>query len=259
MSITLFCLVKGNTTANAFSIRISRDEPVSELKKAVKAEKAPEFDLFSCGQAAMEAEECIHVIVEPPASTATSNREQELLDVAGITQQVCPCLKDFIRELYKPPALENDGAVLNFMCDGYRYLPRIDVSFREMLQSLVSKNNLKFTVFIETPSKPFSDWSVPKVCELYGLSDDPNPSNEIKIIPEKLIAGHNGQGNLDYARSTNRIVGLVEVKKDDFKQGFTQTTVQMESSLTCHIRKVDEIEDSYGLDKVWGIVTDAEK
>ncbi|EXX68905.1 hypothetical protein RirG_100740 [Rhizophagus irregularis DAOM 197198w] len=54
MSITLFCLVKGNTTANAFSIRISRDEPVSELKKAVKAEKAPEFDLFSCGQAAME-------------------------------------------------------------------------------------------------------------------------------------------------------------------------------------------------------------
>ncbi|EXX75845.1 hypothetical protein RhiirA1_163329 [Rhizophagus irregularis] len=51
-----------------------------------------------------------------------------------------------------------------------------------------------------------------------------------KIIPEKLITGHNGQGNLDYAiecRSINRIVGLVEVKKDDFKQGFAQ----MESSL----------------------------
>ncbi|CAB4428559.1 unnamed protein product [Rhizophagus irregularis] len=33
---------------------------------------------------------------------------------------------------------------------------------------------------------------------------------------------HNGQGNLDYAiecRSTNRIVGLVEVKKDDFSTG----------------------------------------
>jgi len=43
-----------------------------------------------------------------------------------------------------------------------------------------------------------------------------------KIVPEKFVAGHNGQGNLDYAiecRSTNRIVGLVEVKKDDFKQG----------------------------------------
>jgi hypothetical protein len=27
-------------------------------------------------------------------------------------------LKDYLRELYKPPALENEGAVLNFMSDG---------------------------------------------------------------------------------------------------------------------------------------------
>ncbi|RGB41726.1 hypothetical protein C1646_684985 [Rhizophagus diaphanus] len=71
MSITLFCLVKKNTIVNAFYIRISRDEPVSELKKAVKAEKAPEFNHFFCEQAqAMKdlkyfpvspAEEYIHV------------------------------------------------------------------------------------------------------------------------------------------------------------------------------------------------------
>ncbi|RIA87207.1 hypothetical protein C1645_828140 [Glomus cerebriforme] len=46
MPITLLCLVKGNTTANAFSVKISREEPISELKKAIKAEKAPEFDNF---------------------------------------------------------------------------------------------------------------------------------------------------------------------------------------------------------------------
>src|SRR5437763_12812065 len=46
MSITLLCLVKGNTLANAFSVKISKDEPISELKKAIKAEKAPEFDNF---------------------------------------------------------------------------------------------------------------------------------------------------------------------------------------------------------------------
>src|SRR5271170_6227096 len=44
--------------------------------------------------------------------------------------------------------------------------------------------------------------------------------------------------------------GLVEVKRDDFKQGFAQATVQMESSLKCR---------EYDMDKVWGIVTDAEK
>src|SRR5581483_9856120 len=192
-----------------------------------------------------------------------------------------------------------------------------------MLRTLVSKNNLKFTVFIETPSKPFNSWTFPKVCELYGLSDDPNPSidvypvfqcgcantkeekykealrklfdeletcvattpidvsyevtksiysysflasatypfkSQIKIVPEKLVEGKNGRGNLDYgieSRTTGRTIGLIEVKKDDFKQGFAQATVQMESSLS-RKRKANEI-DEYDMDKVWGIVTDAEK
>jgi len=45
-------------------------------------------------------------------------------------------------------------------------------------------------------------------------------------------------------------VGLVEVKRDDFKQGFAQATVQMESSLTCRKRKANEIDDEYDMDKV---------
>ncbi|CAB4427751.1 unnamed protein product [Rhizophagus irregularis] len=43
MSITLFCLVKGNTSENAFSVKISRDEPISELKDAIKAKKQNDF------------------------------------------------------------------------------------------------------------------------------------------------------------------------------------------------------------------------
>lgn len=45
MSITLFCLIKSNTIANAFSVKISRDEPISELKKAIKSEKQNDFQL----------------------------------------------------------------------------------------------------------------------------------------------------------------------------------------------------------------------
>jgi hypothetical protein len=37
-----------------------------------------------------------------------------------------------------------------------------------------------------------------------------------------------------------------------------QATVQMESTLG-HKRKANGIDEEYGLDKVWGIVTDAEK
>ncbi|CAI2193735.1 995_t:CDS:1, partial [Funneliformis geosporum] len=86
--------------------------------------------------------------------------------------------------------------------------------------------------------------------------------NNFKIVLEKLVKGHNGQGNLDLAiecRSTRRIAGLVKVKRDDFKQGIAQATMQMESSLTCRKCKASEIDDEKKMDIVWGIVTDAEK
>src|SRR3954470_9708443 len=108
MSIILFCLVKGNTTANAFSVKISRDEPISELKDAIKGKNAQTFanvdakdiklwnvkirddrdDLLSRltlndGDELLATkkiskyfpdsplEEHIHVLVEPPESTAS--------------------------------------------------------------------------------------------------------------------------------------------------------------------------------------------
>ncbi len=46
MSITLFCLIKGNTTANAFKVNIEKNKSISHFKKVIKAEKASEFDNF---------------------------------------------------------------------------------------------------------------------------------------------------------------------------------------------------------------------
>jgi len=109
MSITLFCLVKGNTTANAFSVKISRDEPISELKEAIKEKNTQTFanvdakdiklwkveipdDLLSnltqdellatrdIGDYWTEKppKRHIHVLVEPPVTTATSDEVLEL-------------------------------------------------------------------------------------------------------------------------------------------------------------------------------------
>jgi hypothetical protein len=100
---------------NAFSVKISRDEPISELKKAIKVEKTPEFDNFSADKLKLwnvkipddrndplsnlslqdqpellatkkiskyfpdlPAEECIHFMVETPVTTATSSDVLEL-------------------------------------------------------------------------------------------------------------------------------------------------------------------------------------
>jgi Crinkler effector protein N-terminal domain len=112
MSITLLCLVKGNTTASAFAVDIDREKLVSHLKKAIKAEKYKTFhgveadelrlwkkeipddqdDLLSNltlndGDELLATREIgdywtekppkrnIHVIVEPLEFTATSSQE----------------------------------------------------------------------------------------------------------------------------------------------------------------------------------------
>jgi hypothetical protein len=118
MSITLLCLVKGNTTASAFPVDINKDQLVGHLKKAIKAEKQNDFAGIDADKLKLWKKEIpddqddllsnlilndepellatreigdywtekppkrnIHVIVEPPESTATtSNREQELLE-----------------------------------------------------------------------------------------------------------------------------------------------------------------------------------
>ncbi|CAB4428549.1 unnamed protein product [Rhizophagus irregularis] len=102
----------------------------------------------------------------------------------------------------------------------------------------------------------------PKVCELYGHCDDPNPSIDVypvfscgnadlkaesleqcgvsfyednfKIIPEKLKS-QNGQGNLDYVIECGKILG--EVKREDFMKRFAHTSVQMESKRKANDRR----------------------
>jgi|tagenome__1003787_1003787.scaffolds.fasta_scaffold20912616_2 hypothetical protein len=46
-TITLYCLVHGDSVQQAFEIDISNDKSVSRLKKEIKKEKAPEFDDFA--------------------------------------------------------------------------------------------------------------------------------------------------------------------------------------------------------------------
>ena len=43
MSITLLCLVKGNTTASAFAVDIDREKLVSHLKETIKEKNAQTF------------------------------------------------------------------------------------------------------------------------------------------------------------------------------------------------------------------------
>jgi len=112
MSITLFCLVKGNTTANAFEVDIEKDKSISKLKEAIKAKNTQTFANVDAKDIKLWKVEIsgdhvdpltlhdndellaindigdywtekplkkhIHVLVEPPVTTATSDEVLEL-------------------------------------------------------------------------------------------------------------------------------------------------------------------------------------
>ncbi len=102
--------------------------------------------------------------------------------IVNIEEATFEGLKNSIREMNLGlPALENDGAVLNFTYEVKRYSPRNDQDFSKMLRQFVSKNNFKLVVSIETPSKAFSDWTFPKMCQLYGLGESDDPS--LSVFP----------------------------------------------------------------------------
>src|SRR6266542_1738717 len=123
MPITLLCLVKGNTTASAFAVDIDREKLVSHLKEVIKEKNAQTFANIDAKDLKLwnvtipgdrddqlrnlilqDSDELlaindigdywpekplkknIHVLVEPPETTTTSSREQELLDQVASLQ-----------------------------------------------------------------------------------------------------------------------------------------------------------------------------
>ncbi|CAG8554789.1 2801_t:CDS:2, partial [Funneliformis caledonium] len=82
-----------------------------------------------------------------------------------------------------------------------------------------------------------------------------NKSEADRVIIQNLR--NNNVAILDVeCRSTGRILGVIEVKKEDFMKEFTQASVQMESTLT-RKRKAEEIDNGQDVDRVFGIITDA--
>src|SRR5688572_6753807 len=70
--------------------------------------------------------------------------------VVNIEQVTLKDLKEFLFALYQFPELQKDVATLAFSYNGEKYSPKSNLEFQNMLQLFVSRNSLKFTVFIET-------------------------------------------------------------------------------------------------------------
>ncbi|KAF9536636.1 hypothetical protein EC957_010257 [Mortierella hygrophila] len=96
-------------------------------------------------------------------------------------------------------------------------------------------------------------------------------NGELTLAPERPLRGRHGHGKVDYAiealakDGSRHVLGVTEVKHEDYRKGLAQNLVQLESSLTLRKRKrscddngdEEREEDSSVPMRAYGIVTDA--
>ncbi|KAF9926467.1 hypothetical protein FBU30_003967 [Linnemannia zychae] len=94
---------------------------------------------------------------------------------------------------------------------------------------------------------------------------------KLTLAPERKLRGRHGHGKVDYAiealasDGTRHVLGVTEVKYQDYGKGLAQNIVQLESSLTVRKRKrscdddgEEEQEEASSIPmRAYGIVTDA--
>ncbi|KAF8948406.1 hypothetical protein BGZ47_005179 [Haplosporangium gracile] len=120
----------------------------------------------------------------------------------------------------------------------------------------------------------------PEVLERISILPDPHSITvsihvcrlcELTLAPERSLRGRHGHGKVDYAiealaqDGSRHVLGVTEVKREDYGKGLAQNLVQLESSLTVRKRKRscddngdgEREEDSSAPMRAYGIVTDA--
>jgi len=55
------------------------------------------------------------------------------------------------------------------MSNGTTQYPRTDEDLRRLLRQLVVDDEMKVTVVVTTPARPYSEWTFPEVCRLFGM------------------------------------------------------------------------------------------
>ena len=89
---------------------------------------------------------------------------------------------------------------------------------------------------------------------------------DIVVNPQRPVHGRYGRGPVDFALEVSTsgvILGITEVKREDFRRGVAQNLVQLESSLSSRKRKSSEISGDPSIGdgeaKVFGLVTGAKE
>ncbi|OAQ22601.1 hypothetical protein K457DRAFT_25897 [Linnemannia elongata AG-77] len=142
--LTLFCLVDGEATSNAFSVKIPLSDTIDDLKGLIKTKKTNDFQDVDADKLTLWAtnklsmvfdadlpEDTIHVIVQRPLPAAKRDREEDAGPSSSRKRHRPHTLKD---------AIEEAGLTEKAVVDDQVYLSRLSRKERVSLLASIGQD-----------------------------------------------------------------------------------------------------------------------
>lgn len=135
-----------------------------------------------------------HIIIKP----RTTQSVPWDVDLRSVT---LANLQTLISNVY--PKFQNTALLFQFITKDTTQQPESDEALRALLRRLVMKKEMRVVVYVSTPAKPFSDWTLSEVSKLFGFEEgdfpllecgsaEPNWNSEARLLNElRLRMKHN--------------------------------------------------------------------
>ncbi|KAF9131526.1 hypothetical protein BGW39_001702 [Mortierella sp. 14UC] len=194
--LTLFCLVDGEATSNAFSVKIASTDTVGDLKNLIKAEKAPRFDdivannltLWHVAHPVIAAKKHQPVLLNTIDSSTELDPTDDIVDVFAET----PPKKTIHIIVQRPPPqgireefFQPGSAISNFLrmfVEGELSLPEADCCIKGLPKawlrsSFFAQKSARPALYLLHPTQPHQTTSTttpPSVAALETISNFQN-------------------------------------------------------------------------------------
>ncbi|KAG0042488.1 hypothetical protein BGZ89_006885, partial [Linnemannia elongata] len=153
--LTLFCLVDGEATSNAFSVEIEPTKTVDALKNAIKTKKAPEFDNIAADKLTLW---CVPIPVVP----ANKHKSIVLDDFLEAATELDPT--DDVADVFseKPPKKTIHIIVQRPLSDATHpevAALRKQLSTLEQFKAEMTHNTINVGIIVKPERKVVCNWS----------------------------------------------------------------------------------------------------
>ncbi|CAG8833244.1 44157_t:CDS:2, partial [Gigaspora margarita] len=193
--------------------------------------------------------------------------------VADIDKATLDNLRNEIKDRKLSPVLEdNHFTKLEFSYENNskeneKFIPKDDREFCNLLRIFISEKKFRLYISISYPLRPFASWTLPEVCQLYGLCDSEDDSS-LDVFPIfacgcKDLNDETSQAVLKHliselkfrlmsasmhsneASKSHYVFSYLLSGANLYDGGVAQNAVQIESVLTNRKRKAEAIQEAF--------------